>query len=879
MLIMLDNNQINSFSEIESKWQNEWENSKLFEVNEDSTKEKFYLLEMFPYPSGDGLHVGHALNYIIGDVLARYKIMNGFNVLHPMGYDALGLPAENAAIKAGVHPEEYTNKAINHYIEQQKSLGITYDWSRVINTANPGYYKWDQWIFLKMFEKGLVYQKESAVNWCPECNTVLANEQVHNGKCWRHDETSVEVKHLKQWFLKITDYADELYESIDSLDGWPSKTKAMQKNWIGKSHGTEIDFEINGKKWPIFTTRPDTIFGVTFMVISAHHKELMEIVTSEHKENVKEFLKRLGSVSEKELESMEKEGVFTGAYALNPMTGEEVPVYAGNFVVADYGAGMVMAVPAHDQRDFEFAKKYDIPIKQVIKGELTEKRAFTGDGELIESDKFNGILNREAIDIITNDLIQAGRGKKVTNFKLRDWGISRQRYWGTPIPIIHCEKCGAVPVAEKDLPVKLPKDIDFGKGNPLETNQEWIQVKCPKCGGDGKRETDTMDTFVNSSWYFLRYADPKNDEEIFDKNKVKYWCPIDQYIGGSEHTCMHLIYFRFYSKFLRDIGLIDFDEPAKKLFHQGMLHGEGGIKMSKSKGNVVNPETVSKNYGIDTARWFLLSLAAPDKPRDWSDKGILGSLRLIKRFSEYFEKVKFGKDTKVTISKINSTLKEINLDIDEFRYNLAVIKIRQLFEYLETQEEISKQTAEKFLKILTPFCPHVSEELWEKIGNQKFISVAQWPMVDELMIDKNLEKIEDLIVSLRRDILKVKELAKIDKVSKVKIFISPEWKWTALIMVREALGEKPDFSLAMKTLMNDSEMKKHGKEIQPFLKTLINNYGEFSTLEKFNELLVFENANSILEKEFGKIEIISAEKSEEGKARNAFPGKPALLIE
>ena len=876
---MAENEQINSFSEVESKWQKEWEAAKLFEVSEDSKKEKFYLLEMFPYPSGDGLHMGHALNYVIGDVLARYKIMNGFNVLHPMGYDALGLPAENAAIKAGVHPEEYTNKAVQNYMKQQKSLGITYDWSRVVNTASPNYYKWDQWIFLKMFEKGLAYQKESAVNWCPECNTVLANEQVHDGKCWRHEETSVELKHLKQWFLKITDYADELYESIDKLEGWPSRTKAMQKNWIGKSHGTEIEFEINEKKWPIFTTRPDTIFGVTFMVISAHHKELMNIVTKEQKEPVKKFLKKLGSVSEKELESMEKEGVFTGAYALNPLNGEEVPVYAGNFVVADYGSGMVMAVPAHDQRDFEFAKKYEIPIKQVIEGKLTDIRAYTGDGNLIESDKFNGMNNRKAIEAITDDLIQAGKGKRVTNFKLRDWGVSRQRYWGTPIPIVHCDKCGVVPVPEEDLPVKLPKEVEFGEGNPLKTNKSWIKVKCPKCGKEGRRETDTMDTFVNSSWYFLRYTDPNNEKEIFDKKKAAYWCPIDQYIGGAEHTCMHLIYFRFYSKFLRDLGLIKFDEPAVKLFHQGMLHGEGGIKMSKSKGNVVNPETVSEKYGIDTARLFLLSLAAPDKPRDWSDKGILGSLRLMKKFSEYFGKVKLGKDTKVTSSKINSVLGEINLDIEEFRYNLAVIKIRQLFEHLETQEEISKQTAETFLKILTPFCPHIAEEFWEKIGNNKFISVAPWPDVDEMMIDKNLEKVEDLMSNLRRDILKVKELAKIETVSKVRVFVSPEWKWTALTMVQEALGDKPDFSLAMKTLMADDEMKKHGKEIQGFLKTVISNYGDLSTMKRFDEMGTIESAKPLLEKEFGKIELISAEESKEGKAKNAFPGKPALLIE
>ncbi|MFA5763319.1 MAG: class I tRNA ligase family protein [archaeon] len=1014
------------FKEIEAKWQNLWEEAKLFEVSEDSKKEKFYLLEMFPYPSGEGLHMGHALNFVIGDVLARYKIMNGFNVLHPMGFDALGLPAENAAIKAGTHPKDYTDKAIKNYIKQQRALGITYAWNRVVNTASTDYYKWDQWIFLKMYEKGLVYQKESSVNWCPLCDTVLANEQVQNGKCWRHDDTDVQIKKLKQWFLKITDYADELYEGIDKLEGWPNKTRAMQKNWIGKSYGTEIEFEINGSVWPIFTTRPDTIYGVTFMVVSAQHNNLFDLVTDEQKEEVNNFLKKLKSVSEKELESMEKEGVFTGSYATNPVNGEKVPVYAGNFVVADYGAGMVMAVPAHDQRDFEFAKKYGIKIKEVIipkridkinvpkegeefverkaiqgivydpktkkylclkwknhpwttfvtggiedgedvitaaKREIIEEtgyknlkferllgtaqaefyaahkkenrranfsgvlfsleneernnvseeekaihevewksineindktmtcaeldvwllrlkkdEAYTEDGVLIDSEKFDGLNNREAIKKITDFLAEQNKGKSVVNFKLRDWGISRQRYWGTPIPMIHCDVCGAVPVEEKDLPVVLPQNVTFGKGNPLETNESWIKTKCPVCGIDARRETDTMDTFVNSSWYFLRYADPKNDKEIFDKKKAAYWCPVDQYVGGAEHACMHLIYSRFYTKFLADLGLINFREPAKKLFHQGMLAGEGGIKMSKSKGNVVVPEVVSEKYGIDASRFFLLSLAAPDKPRDWSDKGIIGSVKFINKIIEYFSNVKFGDDSKQTLSKLNKTIKEVSNEIEEFKYNISLIKIRQLFEHIETQT-ISKDTAEKFLKLFSPFCPHVAEELWEVIGNEKFISNVPWPEFDESLIDEQLEKIESVIENIRSDILTIKDLAKLEKISKVKIIVAPKWKWDALQIVKEVCVDKPDFGLAMKSLMSNDEMKKHGQEIQGFLKVVISKLSELSELKEFDEFALLESIKPQLEKEFGVIEIEKAENSKEAKVKNAFPAKPALIVE
>jgi len=767
-----------NFKKIEKKWQKRWEKEKVFLVKEDSKKKKFYSLEMFPYPSGSGLHIGHALNYIIGDIFARFKIMKGFNVLHPMGYDALGLPAENAAIKVGTHPEEYTKNSMRAFTKQLKLLGLSYDWSRMIDTSNPGYYKWDQWIFLKMFESGLAYQKESSVNWCPECNTVLANEQVVDGKCWRHEDTKVELKSLKQWFLKITDYADELLDKLDDLN-WPERTKNMQKHWIGKSYGTEIDFKVNGQKWPVFTTRPDTIYGVTFVVVSPYHKEIDKLVTKEQKKEVNQFMNKLKSVSEKDLVDLEKEGAFTGSYAINPINNEEVPIYVGNFVVADYGSGMVMAVPAHDKRDFEFAKKYGIKIKIVIdpiEFELDEKNlteAYTESGTLINSGNFNGISNEKAKHEISEFLSKKGLGRKAINFRLKDWGISRQRYWGTPIPIIYCDSCGAVPVPLKDLPVKLPKEVKFGNGNPLLTNEKWINIKCPKCGKNGKRETDTMDTFVNSSWYFLRYTDSKNKKEIFNKEKVVYWNPVDVYVGGAEHACMHLIYSRFYVKFLRDIGLLNFDEPAKRLFHQGMIHSEGGSKMSKSKGNVVDPLLVSKKYGVDALRFFLVSVASPDKDFDWSETGIQGSFRFIKKIYDYFDKFKEGKDSEKISLKMNSSIKSIGDYIENFDYRKATIELRELFDLISEEEVLSKETLQKFLKLMSPFCPHLSEEFWEKLGNKNLITSSLWPEFKEDKIGKKSEEnlSEKIIENLSGVLHKLESNG--NKISKVYFYVLP----------------------------------------------------------------------------------------------------------
>ena len=896
------------FSAIEKKWQEKWEKAKCFYVKEEKNKKKYYVVEMYPYPSGSGLHIGHAFNYTIGDICARFKLMQGYNVLHPMGFDSFGLPAENAAIKAKSHPKKFTQDAISMFIKQQKSLGLTYDWDRMIMSHSPEYYKWDQWIFLKMFEKNLAYKKKATVNWCSKCGTVLANEQVHSGMCWRHNDTAVELKHLDQWFFKITDYADELYEDVDKLAGWPPRIKAMQKNWIGKSFGTEINFKINKEDWKIFTTRPDTIYGVTFMVVSAQHPRLSELVTKEQKKEVDDFLKKIKSTSEKDAEELEKEGAFTGSYAINPLTNEKVPVYTGNFVVADYGAGMVMAVPAHDERDFQFAKKYNIPIKNVIapnfilsgknsprkdvetlerntvtaiiehptenkflllketdntilvgggieknetpedaiKREIKEETgylnfeikkvlidnlfcfgyrksknknqktndvvfyiklkndkkikseiedgkheaiwvnknevqskinwehhrfmwnlfnnkesAYTSDGILINSNEFNGLDNKKAIDEITQYLTKKKLGKKTVNYKLRDWLISRQRFWGTPIPIIYCDKCGAVPVQEKDLPVVLPENIKFESSkNPLIDNKKFTEVKCPKCNGKARRETDTMDTFVNSSWYFFRYCDSKNNKEIFDTKKSDYWMPIDQYIGGAEHACMHLIYSRFYTKFFRDIGLTKINEPTLNLFNQGMVHGKDGVVMSKSRGNVVDPLDMIKKYSCDTLRIFLVSIASPDSDSMWSDTGIESMHKFIKKFVDYYSDVKIGKSSAKVESKINKAIKEITEDIEKFRYNLAVIKLRGLLDVFTNEKEIGKKDLENYLKLISPFCPHIAEELWSKLKNKEFISLEKWPVCDEKKINEKLEQLEQAAEKTINDIQNVLRIIK-----------------------------------------------------------------------------------------------------------------------
>lgn len=1201
---------------VAAKWQKEWEKHDVFRVHSDHKRPKYYVLEMFPYPSAAGLHMGHALNYTIGDIYARFKRMKGFNVLYPMGYDAFGLPAENAAIKAGEHPGSYTLKSMANFELQQKALGLSYDWDRKVVTCLPEYYRWNQYFFIKLFEKGLVYRKRSAVNWCPKCHTVLANEQVHSGKCWRHGDTDVEMKQLEQWFIRTTAYTEELLDGIKKLD-WPERIKIMQENWIGKSHGTEISFEIinpdddikdlefvffhafkddskgvfwpwlkkeiesrggkvvfapdlpnpsepmidewvdfclNNHKfnektvivthslggvlamkllprlttkikklimmappsgfklldgqtrpalanccdwkfdfqatkekvasiivladkndnlirlesatelaeklsakhkvviaeekhfnsdaeptilnelfdyWPIFTTRPDTIFGVTFMVVSAQHPKLFDLVTKEQKHAVDAFLKKLKSVSEKELEEMEKEGVFTGSYAINPLTKEKVPVYAGNFVVADYGAGMVMAVPAHDQRDYEFAEKYHIPIRQVIapmfitdegadairpgqpfverkavfgivkhwkedkyfcldwekfnwrsfviggieEGETPEEavvrevkeetgyqdiksvksisyetfskffashkgvnriayqkaflvelgserytppeakhvvnhsglwiekkdvadflnlknqsfiwndhangmRAFTDYGILINSDKFSGLTSEEAIESITAELEKKHIGKKTFNYKFRDWLVSRQRYWGTPIPMVYCEKCGVQPVDMSELPVILPSDVKFGEGNPLLSNKKFLETRCPKCHGAAKRETDTMDTFFDSSWYYLRYCDNRNDKIAFDKVKADYWMPVDQYIGGAEHACMHLIYARFFTKALRDMGLVKADEPFPKLFNQGMLHGSDGNKMSKSLGNVVNPIEMIEKYSADSLRFNLMSLASPDSDSVWNDNGMDSSHRFVTRVFEWLMTAHHYKGSSKRVkNKLNKTIKEVSALIEGFKHNLALIKLREAFEYFE-KEELSREDLEAFTKLLHPFCPFMTEEAWHHFGNKDFLSLAAWPKHDDSLIDDSIDALDQLVRGTMQDIRAVQKLAGLAKIESIKIIVSAGWKYELYEMVKKELARTRNHGEIIKAIMA-SDLKKHGQEITKIIPSLLKDPSKVpeTMVDQGRETEALVEAKEMIEEAFDvDVHVLHAEDSSDAKAKNAAPGKPAIIL-
>ena len=773
------------FKDIEEKWQKKWEKDKIFKTKESG--KKYYVLEMFPYPSGFGLHMGHAFNYSIGDAYARFKRLNGFNVLYPMGYDAFGLPAENAAIKDNTHPKEYTDKSIKNFINQQKRLGLSYDWDKLIKTCDPEYYKWNQWIFLKFLENGLAYRAKAPVNWCDKCGTVLANEQVEDGECWRC-HSKVQVKQLEQWFLRITKYADELLNYLEKLNKWDDRIKIMQKNWIGRSEGVEIDFKLRGsnENLKVFTTRPDTLWGVSFVVMAPESPKVMELIKgTKYEDKVKEFIDKvvLEERHERTSEEKDKEGIFIGKYVINPVTNEEVPVYIANFVLLEYGTGAVMAVPAHDQRDFEFAKKYKLPIKVVIKPEEHEldaskmMRAYTQEGVIINSyKKFNGLDNFDAKEKIMDYLEDKKFGKRSVQYKLRDWLVSRQRYWGTPIPIIYCEKCGMV---ESEIPVLLPNDVKFtGHGNPLANHEKFHKVKCPKCKKDARRETDTMDTFFDSSWYFLRFIDNKNDKAMFDKDKIKKWMPVDTYIGGAEHAVMHLLYARFFVKAFRDMKLLNFNEPFVHLFNQGTINKDG-IRMSKSKGNIVDPMETIVKYGADTLRTYLLFTGAADKTKEWDDEAIDGIYRFLKRVYSFRDKVKVksNKKDKVLESKLNKSIREITEDMVNFRFNLAISKLMQLANFMQTNKEnislkVFEDSLKKMLIMLSCFAPHICEELYE--GD--YVSTANWPKADEKKIDKKLEedeaKIDTLVDDLNNIIKIVKEKDK--AVSKGFVYVIPK---------------------------------------------------------------------------------------------------------
>ena len=764
-----------NFTEIEKKWQDVWEKEDAFKTVEDYDKEKYYVLEMFPYPSGK-LHMGHVRNYSIGDVIARFKRLKGYNVLHPMGWDSFGLPAENAAIKNDIHPAIWTDSNIAEMHRQLQGLGFSYDWDREVATCKEEYYKWMQWIFIQFYNKGLAYKKDNPVNWCPSCQTVLANEQVVDGCCERC-HTPVTKKRLSQWYLKITDYADRLLKDLDKMPGWPEKVKLMQKNWIGRSTGAEVTFEIENfeKKLQIYTTRPGTLFGVTYMVLAPEHPYVPELTNgTEYEAAVKAYQEECQHKSEIERTSLSKEktGVFTGCYGINPVNGKKVPIFISDYVMMDYGTGAIMAVPAHDQRDFEFAKKFDLDIIPVVDTQNPEidinnlTEAFVAEGTMINSGKYTGMNNKEAIEEITKDLEADGLGKAQVNYKLRDWLISRQRYWGCPIPMVYCEECGWVPEKEENLPVKLPTDVEFtGKGDsPLKTSKTFGETTCPCCGKKAVREFDTMDTFVDSSWYFLRYCDARNSEKPFDKKKADYWMNVDQYIGGVEHAILHLLYARFFQMVMHDLGLVDAEEPFDNLLTQGMVIKDGA-KMSKSLGNIVSPEEIQAKYGADTARLFILFAAPPEKELDWSDAGVEGSYRFLNRVyrlvQEYVNEIRgdFRGSETITIQnaedkalnfQLNATVKKVTEDAGgRFSFNTAISSIMELVNALykykqgEVNVPLMNDAIEKLILILNPFVPHITEELWNNLGHEDRVYQQSWPEFDPAALE--LETVEIIV--------------------------------------------------------------------------------------------------------------------------------------
>jgi leucyl-tRNA synthetase len=748
---------------VEAKWQQFWEESRLFAAREDPARPKYYVLEMFPYPSGR-IHMGHVRNYTIGDVVARYQWMRGYNVLHPMGWDAFGLPAENAAFKAGVHPARWTYENIDYMRGQLKALGYSYDWRRELATCDPDYYRWEQLVFIEMYRRGLAYKKMAPVNWCPTCQTVLANEQVEDGGCWRCD-TKVILKELEQWFFKITQYAEELLADLEHLTHWPERVLTMQRNWIGKSTGAHIHFPVVGDPEPItvFTTRQDTLWGATFMSLAPEHPRALALAqgTPQEKE-VRRFVEHWRAVNRSRgvLEELTKEGVFTGRYCRNPVTGWEMPIFVANFVVMEYGTGAVMAVPAHDQRDFEFARKYGQRIQVVVQppGEELQadqlSHAYEEDGVLVASGDFSGLASAPAREAIAAWLAQKGLGGPAVQYRLRDWLISRQRYWGTPIPIIYCERCGTVPVPEKDLPVVLPLEVEIHAigASPLAQLESFWRVPCPACGGPGRREVDTMDTFVESSWYFLRFACPDYDQGILDPARVNYWSPVDQYIGGIEHAVLHLLYARFFTKVLRDLGYVNLSEPFSRLLTQGMVLKDGA-KMAKSKGNVVDPDDMIKTYGADTTRLFLLFAAPPEKDLEWSDQGVAGAHRFLHRVWTLVHTLlpeirevppyqgrgeELGPELWEFRHKLHKTIKKVTDDIeDSFHFNTAIAAVMELVNHFYQALEclprdaltkgVFREAVETLLKLINPMAPHLAEELWQSLGYATSLQLMPWP--------------------------------------------------------------------------------------------------------------------------------------------------------
>ncbi|MBU0469473.1 MAG: leucine--tRNA ligase [Candidatus Omnitrophica bacterium] len=765
---------------IEEKWQKYWDEHKIFKAEKDTDKEKYYVLEMFPYPSGK-IHMGHVRNYTIADCMARFRMSQGYNVLHPMGYDAFGQPAENAAIKNGVDPSEWTYKCMDQMRTNLKRMGFSYDWDRELATCDEDYYKWNQWIFKQMMERGLAYKKASSVNWCPDCETTLANEEVINGECWRC-RIQVVQKDLSQWYLKITEYNEKLLEDLKTLDKWPSRVVAMQENWIGKSYGVDMFFKIKGfqEQVTVFTTRADTIFGATYVVLAPEHP-LVKIITkgTDKEQEVNAFIEKVANESAllRVSGDQKKEGVFTGQYVVNPVNGQEVPIWIADYVLMGYGTGAIMAVPTHDQRDYLFATENNLPMKIVIQDPSNPaitvdemECAYVEQGVLVNSAQFDGLNNVEAIEKIGKWMESEGTGKMSVRWRLRDWLISRQRYWGTPIPVIYCDDCGIVTVPDEDLPVVLPKNIKItGEGgSPLNYVKEFTDVKCPACGKDARRETDTMATFFDSSWYYLRYCSAKDESQVFDKDEAAYWMEVDQYIGGIEHAILHLLYSRFFTKFFKDLGLIDFDEPFIRLLTQGMVLKDGEV-MSKSKGNTVDPDAVISKYGADSLRLCILFAAPPEDQLEWNDGAVDGSWKFLSRVERFIEdqcdadcqellgKAAMDDEDKELNRVLNATIKKVTEDIENYKFNTAISSIMILmnhiakYKYAQQKQTLVNEVGKKLVLLLSPFAPHLCEELWQRLGNQeKTIMEAKWPEYDETaLVQDNIQIIVQINGKLR----------------------------------------------------------------------------------------------------------------------------------
>ncbi|MCF7861371.1 leucine--tRNA ligase [Candidatus Woesearchaeota archaeon] len=906
---------MSDYYEMAKKWQKRWEESKVFKSKADKSKKKFYCLEMYPYPSGK-LHIGHVRNYSIGDSYARYKRMKGFNVLYPMGYDAFGLPAENAAIKNKIHPGEWTLDSMASMRKQQKELGFSYDWDREIASLQPEYYKWNQWIFTQMYKKGLAYRKAASINWCPGCNTVLANEQVEDGKCWRC-KSEVDQKKLEQWFLKITDYADELLKDLDKLDEWPEKVKIMQKNWIGRSEGVTLKFDVvdengtNIDEIETFTTRADTVYGITYLVLAAEHPKAIEWTKgTEYEEKVKEFIKKVKkqTIIERTAEGKEKNGIFIGKYFINPFTSEKCPLWIADYALYEYGTGAVMAVPAHDQRDFEFAKKYDLPIKVVINPDSFDldaqkmNRAYAEDGTMVNSQGFNGMHNRDALDDIKKLAKEKGWGEPTINFKLKDWLISRQRYWGTPIPMLYCDKCGIVPVPDEELPVMLPEDVEFtGHGNPLTTSKTFQHSKCPLCGAQARRETDTMDTFIDSSWYFFRFTNPEHHSDMVEKEEADYWMPVDQYIGGIEHAILHLLYARFFTKVMRDLGLSHVDEPFSRLLCQGMVIKDGA-KMSKSLGNTVDPSDIITKYGPDTARLFILFAALPEKELDWNDQGVHAAYKFLNRVQRLTENdmergfnieqmpESLTNADRSIIGKLHKTIKKITRLFDTMSQSLAIGALMELVNDINKyttsgsgtsyNKSVFRYLLENLIIMISPFAPHLAEEMWETIGNEGFVSVYQWPEFKEEYIDKEAQACEDLIHNIRSGIQSVQKLTEI-KPKQMKLFIPDAWKYDLYKLVAQKFSETHDFQTIMKEVMSDPGIRSHGTQVSQIINSVVKNPSKFPkhVLSMEKEIQTIEENRDLLGQEFDmEIEIIKESDAEENKAKSGLPSRPAFIL-